>query len=196
MPRAQRCRAAVCRHRRRCIYQLVRHTWYSAHLSLHIGRISQACCAAAAANATAAAADVPLIPRRLRTRALKVEPREKLIASANAHATKKVLGPRSLVSIGIGLILGSGIYVTTGNVAQGTAGCVLWRWARPHRFVCGAWLLSSRALCVNGRGRGLLHMARRGVRNGGDSLRAYRLALSLAWGLRARVYMCKYWEAV
>ena len=47
---------------------------------------------------------------------------EQIQAEASRHELKRTLGPINLVSLGIGCIIGAGIFVLTGQVASANAG--------------------------------------------------------------------------
>src|SRR6267378_5075183 len=59
------------------------------------------------------------------SRLFAVKPLEQLMAEAgheDAHSLKRVLGPVNLVTLGVGAIIGAGIFVLTGSVAASFAG--------------------------------------------------------------------------
>src|SRR5882762_9836031 len=62
---------------------------------------------------------------RRMSRLFAVKPLEQLMAEAgheDAHSLKRVLGPVNLVTLGVGAIIGAGIFVLTGSVAASFAG--------------------------------------------------------------------------
>jgi basic amino acid/polyamine antiporter, APA family len=58
---------------------------------------------------------------RVTSQLFRVKSIDKLIADAHKpeHRLKKTLGPWSLTALGIGAIIGSGIFVLTGTAAAG-----------------------------------------------------------------------------
>ncbi len=63
------------------------------------------------------------LPHLVKTRTFSVATKESLMAKADKTGNlKRVLGPFDVIMVGVGIILGSGIYVVTGEVAQSTTG--------------------------------------------------------------------------
>ena len=53
---------------------------------------------------------------------LRTKPIEELTGATPAHGLKRVLGPVNLISLGVGAIIGTGIFVLTGQAAAANAG--------------------------------------------------------------------------
>ena len=54
--------------------------------------------------------------------ALRTKPITELTASTSRHGLRRVLGPWNLISLGVGAIIGTGIFVLTGQAAAANAG--------------------------------------------------------------------------
>jgi basic amino acid/polyamine antiporter, APA family len=62
---------------------------------------------------------------------------DQVMREANSHALKRTLGPVNLVLLGIGCIIGAGIYVMTGNAAANYAGPAVMLSFVVAGFACG-----------------------------------------------------------